>query len=401
MFESFISKLKSDGGYYLVSSVFSQLFLFVSTILIMRTLSVGEFGLYSIFLEYATLIIILLESGTRTYYIKTIEDRYDGFNIFTIIFQLKVILILTPVLLIIGWFLFLDKNYQNIKFVYLGSLFCLLGCMFVPYQSYLIRAAKKKVVLFRELSISTLRLVFSIFVLYLIIEYDYLYLSFVFIPIVTLFLILRTKKIYKPSHNLKIRSVLPFIFTVSCSFLYNKVDIFMLAKLVDEKEVAVYAAGYKFIFPMMFISMVLNQVLLPVIIDNKTNFVNLAKCSKFYFLIGILVSIVSYLLFYLCNEFLFDGKYSDSYNVVTMLILYLPVVFAYGVFSNYLMTHGGEKIVLVISIILTLVNIFINILLIPKYGAVGAATATIMCEFIIFFLYYSIIRKRLTIVQFN
>lgn len=398
MFELFVSKLKSDGGYYFIASVTSQLFLFISTILIMKSLSIKEFGLYSIFLEYVTLAIILLESGTRTYYIKTDKSKHGLFNLRTIIFQFKIVLTMVPVFVVIGWFLFPTSDYSEMKILYFGIVIAIIGCLFVPYHSYLILNAKKKLILFRELLISSSRLIFCIVVIYVVCDFNYLYLSFIFIPVISVGMILVSKNTNEINNQLKLSVVYPFIFTASCSFLYNKIDIFMLAKISGEENVAIYAAGYKFIYPMMFISMVMNQILLPVIIKQSVNFSNLFKCFKLYVGIGVVISIASYLLFYFCNIYLFENKYNESRLIVIILTLYLPLVFGYGVFSNYLMTHNGEKTVLKISIVLTLINIILNFFLIPYYGPVGAAVSTIICECIICATYLILVKKRLRFV---
>ena len=48
--------------------------------------------------------------------------------------------------------------------------------------------------------------------------------------------------------------------------------------------------------------------------------------------------------------------------------------------SNVLITSGREKINTWNLIIATIINILLNLALIPEYGAEGAAWATVFCE---------------------
>ena len=78
--------------------------------------------------------------------------------------------------------------------------------------------------------------------------------------------------------------------------------------------------------------------------------------------------------------------YSES--IITLMIL-SPIIFFIGVSNvlgiQILYPQGHEKIVMFSTGIGAVINFVINLFLIPKYGHVGAAIATLVAEFFVVF----------------
>ena len=80
--------------------------------------------------------------------------------------------------------------------------------------------------------------------------------------------------------------------------------------------------------------------------------------------------------------FLFGDQYTRS---ITAMQLIMPTVFAIGLSNilgiQMLIPMGRENVVVVSEIVGAVVDVIINALLIPKYGASGAAIGTVTAEF--------------------
>ena len=75
-------------------------------------------------------------------------------------------------------------------------------------------------------------------------------------------------------------------------------------------------------------------------------------------------------------QVLFGTEYLAATNVLRLIALGVFFSSMVGPTGNLLIVIGKTKLVLIDFIIAYAVNIFLNIILIPKYGLIGAATAT-------------------------
>ncbi|HLH32453.1 MAG TPA: polysaccharide biosynthesis C-terminal domain-containing protein, partial [Terriglobia bacterium] len=72
------------------------------------------------------------------------------------------------------------------------------------------------------------------------------------------------------------------------------------------------------------------------------------------------------------------------------VVLSAAMIFYGGnnVVSNYLAAEGFPWIAVYVWLIATLVNVALNTILIPSHGIAGAASASLICYAIVFFVQY-------------
>jgi O-antigen/teichoic acid export membrane protein len=82
--------------------------------------------------------------------------------------------------------------------------------------------------------------------------------------------------------------------------------------------------------------------------------------------------------------------YGDAFQGVVPILriytVYVPIAVVYAILQNHLTTSNKTRTLVLIGIIGAIVNIALNIVLIPIYGAVGATLATIIAGSIMIFI---------------
>ena len=175
-----------------------------------------------------------------------------------------------------------------------------------------------------------------------------------------------------------------------------RIDQVMIKSMMDEKSVGYYAVGVKLAEVFNFIPVVISQSIYPKIVemDFKSEHNKLVSLIRYIFyplaLIGIFVNIFS---FYIV-DILYGNEFLPSVRVFDILIWSIPVTFLNIVTTAILQTENYNRVVLLRQIILALVNILINLLLIPKFGIVGASFATLFADISIIIFGFMIPKER-------
>lgn len=202
--------------------------------------------------------------------------------------------------------------------------------------------------------------------------------------------------------NLKrhMKPVLEF-FAMSCATtIYTNLDTVMLAFLVDDNAVGYYSAAVKIKGILVGIVTSLGTVLLPrasYYIENKQNdeFLIIAKKALRFVLIIAVPLMVYFILFAKEGIYFLSGE-SFKYSIVPMQII-MPTILFIGLSNimgiQMLIPLGNERVVLNSEICGAIVDLVINILLIPSLGATGAAIGTLVAEFIVCLFQYNALKN--------
>ncbi|HIP49762.1 MAG TPA: flippase, partial [Lutibacter sp.] len=104
-------------------------------------------------------------------------------------------------------------------------------------------------------------------------------------------------------------------------------------------------------------------------------------------IIGIIAMIIVWISATWAIPFLFGANYTDSVQLLNILALSIPVIFVASSVGATLVTkeHMKNKVKYMGSV--AVFNILLNIIIIPIYGAIGAAIATVMSNILLLLLY--------------
>ena len=376
---------------FFAGKVLAQGINFLSTIILIAYLSTEDFGRYSFTLELVMLFSALLEIGSRSVYIREISSsRRDFQSILTLHFLLIIIF-----LIISGTFLFLFRTIDY-YFTFLIMLLALASSIQVPFIASLISKREAYQVSKIEVFISIGKLIFFSTLVLLGFSWDFFLFFFLIILVVfytvaydsisITFLAIKTTTIKELFFNKNIKIVLPMMLIALMSLLYNKIDIFMLEIFLGFQSVGEYAVIYRLILPFMFVSSSLFMVLLPSFADSSLPGKSMIKIAFLMFFVGFILSIAISSMFWLVSDMFFE-KYAYLLNDFILYSFYLPLVFSYGVMSNFLVSKGQERVIFGVTIIALMFNVLFNFILIPKLGVKGAILSTIFSEMLILLIY--------------
>lgn len=387
-----------ESSYYLIGNIFTQIVGLITVVAAMRTLPIAEFGVYSYALAFVTFFSFIADGGLSQYLIKEIvqnEDRamaiYRNVQGLQMILSLVILMVLSIIAMVI------HEPYEFSIVIILG-LSAVINGYISPIFSSLIAQGQRKIILKKDLTIALVRLAY----LFAFIIFDQSLLFFVGNNLVCAlstmaycFIIKKDKEFsYFFQHQIDYRRFgkilvdgLPYSSLMLANILYNKIDVIMLKYIVGEIEVAIYSGATQFIYPFMFVSTVLSNSIFPHLSRNAGNDLAFTKVRNNGAIImagvGFLMSASLFMTSDLLFDTLFNGKYAQSLQIYNVLVWYLFVVFSYGAFSNAIVASGGVKLILKLTATMLVLNVGLNCILIEKYGAVGAAIATLICELII------------------
>ncbi|MEL7834097.1 flippase [Fodinibius sp. Rm-B-1B1-1] len=181
---------------------------------------------------------------------------------------------------------------------------------------------------------------------------------------------------------------IPFLLTGGMFVLNNKVDILMLGWFKSSENVGVYEITVKASSLVAFSLLAMNAVLAPYFSKFYTEGKNkvLKKIATWgvFISLGVSVPVAIFLssFGYEILSFFFGAEFATGH--VTLILLCIGQLINVGAGSIGLLLNmtGYEKLVLKGVAISTVLNIILNLFLIPNHGMEGAALATIVTFFI-------------------
>jgi len=201
-------------------------------------------------------------------------------------------------------------------------------------------------------------------------------------------------KVYWPEFRLDLKLVLdivkkslPFTLLGILMVMYSKVDIVMIKILLGDKgnqTAGIYAGAYKLLDAGVMICFLFASLLLPIfsrMIAQNENIKGLITFTvkSLIIPISIFVIIASSMSEFIMNQ-MYKSAEGEMYITFSILIYcFIPLACQYT-FGTLLTAGNHLKVLNITSAIGLLLNIILNALLIPIYGAKGAALATISTQ---------------------
>jgi len=178
-----------------------------------------------------------------------------------------------------------------------------------------------------------------------------------------------------------IKYAIPLFFTSIGAVIATEIDTVMLGLFSSNYEVGIYAVGKNLVNIIPQISMAIAMGTMPVFakINNKNKeelkllFFKILRINTW--LMGIITLGIIFLSGFLI-PLIYGPRYAGAVFPLQILTIFL-VSRSFLIFLNLFLDYQGlAKKRLLNSIISMILNIILNLLLIPKYGAVGASIAT-------------------------
>ena len=402
-----IKELVAKGQYTLYSSLTEKLTFFIFFVYLARKTSIENYGTVVAIFAFSNILSYLFEFGFAPYFQResSVDNRKlneeiqaaISFKLYTFPFFLTAIIIYSffsysndlLIILVIGTTIFL----LSINSIFTSILY---GKNLYSYSFYALFSSR-------------------IFIIFLIFLFLYLYpdLRIVLLALLSgsilqsyfLLKYLKTQNINTAPGKVRkevlkkiMSSSLPIGIGISFVFIYDKVDILIIEKIINPEAVAYYAVAYSlYKLPQLAVSV----VLVPLFSDFSNIFQN-----KNRFSLNLLIKPATIILIFslfmiiginytsgLLLKYLYGIKYLKSAWILNMLCFALPGLFLNGLTGITLNSLRKEKLVMYSGFSSMVINITVNLYLLDKVGIEGAIIATIAAEYANFFIQFILLAK--------
>ncbi len=184
-----------------------------------------------------------------------------------------------------------------------------------------------------------------------------------------------------------LKVTLPLYFAVVFNFLYDKIDVLIISKIINYAELSYYSVGYG-VFKsssIAFAFLLVGGLTKASYLCNSKKGIKLfiKKYATIIMIITVPIFFILFLFPDIIINILYGKKYENSIFIIKWLspaIILLGLNNLTGVLLN---SFGMFKANMIITLIGLLVNIILNILFLNYYGIIISVIATIVTEFLI------------------
>ena len=375
-----------------------------------RYLGPEQFGLFSYVLAFTAIFGTIAKLGLDSIIIRELVKHPEKRDIYLgTAFWLKILgaFIVMSIIVVIVPFTNNDTSTNTFIFIIAtGMIFQSLEVVEFYFQSQ-VRAKIVSICRVIQLSLSSLMKIYLVLV-----EAELIY--FVLIVVFEAFVLAVSYCIaYKISKNraffkyfdLSIAKQLlntswPLIFSAIFVIIYMRIDQIMIKEMLGEYEVGIYSAAIKLGEAFYFIPMFITLSLLPAIVKAQQQSEELYKqrLQRLYTLMFWLAFAVALPMSFLSDrlvDLLFSARYLEAGQILKVHAWASIFVF-WGVASQrWLLVENLNKLALIITASGAALNLLLNYKLIPVYGVMGAAYATLISyAFAGYFIYFMFAKTR-------
>jgi O-antigen/teichoic acid export membrane protein len=184
-----------------------------------------------------------------------------------------------------------------------------------------------------------------------------------------------------------LRSSVPLGLTGLCVAIINRADFIMLERMTDLQQVGLYSAAYRVTNVLESLPLMLMGTIYPLMSRAASDRDQLRVVFRQSVILlgaialpmGIAVSVGAPLIVRL----LFGQRFAGADRALSVLVWSTASLYVAIVAGNLLISIGRERTNLLLNVIGAALNMLLNILLIPRWGFVGAAVATSATYFFI------------------
>ena len=395
------SSLSKATAWYTVGNLFVRSVSFLLLPLYSNLISTEDFGSYALVMSVYAVIAVFYQSGLQSalskYYLEE-ESEVERKEIFSTILNATGIigLILTALIFLSsGWIAFEvvgSSNYGGLIKIIFAALF-FESITFITLHLLRTKELARKVVLYSSFS-AVVNLVLNLYLVYYLRLgiYGIIWAQLVTSVMVFLIILPFLRENYLPV----IRAAwlktcfsfsYPLIIAGLLSALVDVIDRFIIDHFLGKSEVGIYSFSYRIALVMNIFVMSLRSAWTPYSIRlyNEGNYsIEFGKSFTKIIAVSLLIFLVVSIFiddlfkFSLPGFHLFDIRYAGGIEIIPVILVsyFFSAIITY--YSVYPYVSGKSIHFLVSDSIALVINIALNFILIPIYGIMGAAAATLL-----------------------
>jgi O-antigen/teichoic acid export membrane protein len=184
----------------------------------------------------------------------------------------------------------------------------------------------------------------------------------------------RIRELFKDSHWMNVGTFV--------SSAYNRCDVLILRRFWTAEIVGLYSAPYRLFDLTQILPTAIMGVLLPRLCNAKSvsKDVDTTDVLRVLLLIAmsIVITVTVFSGFFL--PLVVGNKYKSSVPLLQILVWAVLPMYWNILVNTRLIAHRAERFLTLSAVIALLVNVGLNIIVIPRYGAFGASITTVITE---------------------
>ncbi|MEE3878795.1 flippase [Vibrio sp. YYF0003] len=404
---SISSKENSNILWLLSEKGINLLLVLLSNVLIARYLGPDNFGKLSLLISINSMVVLLSPIGVNAIFIKEyLNSKAKSDVITTSIFVRFMGGVLFSVVLLFVAHSSLVSSIDS-YWIRLTIVSALASAFYLADFLFQAKVESKYAVLARVINV-ILFFVIKCFLIFSNSPLDYFFYIAILEPTFLSFWYMVALKISKFSSDKGciqidyaiqlIRKSKWLLFSTIASVICLKIDQFMLAEMKGDKEVGIYSVAVRLSEVWYFLPNIIAASYFPKLIKAKKNSKNeytgrLQEINDFLVIVG---SVIAIFIAFLANQLvvlLFGPEYSDSGLILSIHVFGGIFVFSRALFSKWIINEGIYHFSLINHTVAALSNVVLNLILIPSYGAIGAAWATVL-GYLIAYYFFLALNKR-------
>ncbi len=380
----------------------------VINIIVALYFSKDDYGMINWVLSVSTLFTLATDFGVSTYLTIELARHKEDLKVYlNNVLSIKLLLVFTAYLILICAAFLMSRSGPALLVVYILGLYITLNAISQIFQATFQAFQSMEHIAMSQV-LNAIIMVAGAYIVVTthsdVVAYSLVYLASA-AAILVYNIIIVTLNYAQPTPAFDLRfwkqilaGGIPLSFSALFSFLYYRIDIVLIGMLLNDTGVGEYSAAYKLIEALICIPVMYSMAIFPLISsyfhyrDENLN-IMFSKSIKYLYIMGMPIVIGTVLLADQFIELIYMGKYASSAPVLQALALGLLVIFVNIIPQSVLTGTNLQKTSIKINIVGTVVNVALNLLVIPVYGIVGSAYTMVITQVIIGVLTYSVLRK--------
>ncbi len=398
-----------NTSFMTIASVFQKVIAFAYFTLIARELGAAGTGKYFFALSFTTIFVVFVDLGLTNVFIREAAKAKQKLGEYlSTILSIKIGLALLSYLAVVVIINLMGYDVETRHLVYLSGITMLFDSLHLTLYGSLRALGELKYEAMSIVGSQLLTLILGTFFLLSGFPLIYLILAFTISSATNAFFVIgvltfKHKISLKPVFNSVTARYLfviaiPFALAAIFARVYAFIDSILLSKMIGDAAVGFYSIPYKIAYAFQFIPLALIAALYPKFSeyyehDKKKLAYVFERGVKYLLLVALPIAVGIGLLAEDIILLLYTTEYTSS--VLPLQILIVGLVFSYLTFpiGALLNACNRQKTQTVIVGIVMLVNIAMNVILIPRYEIVGAAIASLAGNILLMSLGYLIVPK--------
>ncbi len=381
-----------------ISQMLSYVLGFFTLVYTARYLGVGGFGTLSLALAFTGIFAVSMDLGLSTLAVREVaRDKSITKDYVSNVTTLKILLSLFTFGLIFFTLQLFGYNHQTLQVIYLISIYTIFSTF--SQMFYAIFQAHEKmeyqsIGVILASSLVLIGILLAIHFKFNIVQFSSVYTlvgAFVFIYALSSFSIKfnfpRIKFDYKKLKDL-ISEAWPFAITTISLNLYLWTDTIILSLIKGPDAVGLYNAAYKLIIILLFIPVMFNNALYPLMsqyyVSSKESLkFTFEKLFKIMIIFALPIGVGTLLIANKVIILVYGDPFIGAVIALQILIWSSVLIFARSPFERLLESTNRQLLITKIFIIGVIFNILLNLIFIPKYSYIAAGIITVLTDILV------------------